>query len=91
MLQKAESRDVVHDGIGVDGWIINHGGFDVEVFLVLGLQHLVGNVRHVHPGVRLAGDVHLTTLQVEGVHKVLPESHKLMCDIELALSGGCSL
>lgn len=37
------------------------------------------------PSVAFTGDVHLSTCEIERLHEVLPEAHKVRCNIHLVL------
>ena len=67
----------------IDRGIVNLDTTDVVVIRVVGLQHVVGDVRYVLACVGLSCNVDLLANKVEGLHEVFPESHELYRDVVL--------
>lgn len=64
---------------------------NVKVRGIVRLEHRIGNIRHVHPSIRLSGDVHFLVLKVEGVCEILVEAHEAFGDFFLAGFGADAL
>lgn len=67
-----------------DTGVIDHETGQVEVLLVVLVQHRSSNIRAIHAGVRLSGDVDFAAMQSEEVDKVLPERQELSGHLLLA-------
>lgn len=73
----------------LDAGIVDHHTVYVEVCGVILLDHCCGDVWAVHPSIRFSRNIDFSVLQIEEVHKVLPEGEELGGDIEL-ISSVCS-
>ena len=76
---------MLHYGERSDGWVVDLDPLDLVVLVVHLLQEVVRNVRHEHACVRLACQVDIVSVHVEGVNEVLPESGELGRHVVLAL------
>lgn len=71
------------DRIRAQRRVKDHDTLDIVVFGVLLVKHRIGDVRDIVPSVALSRDVDLSTMEVEGVDKILEESQELLCDVFL--------
>ena len=65
--------------VGADGRVVDQPAGHIVVGRVVGVEHRRGDVRHVAPRVRLAGDVDLVVLDAEDVLPVLEELDEVLC------------
>lgn len=79
------------DRVIADDGVVDVDTLEVEVLRVVLLEEAIGNVRHVHAGVRLARHVGAGALELEGVDKVLPEAAELGGHVVLAGGRGLAL
>ena len=92
VVEVEDSREVVQCSHGwcidqgvvvVDGRVVDLHTLDVVVICVVSVQHSRRDVRVVLSSIRLASNVDLTTVEIKGIDKVLPETHKVTRDVDL--------
>lgn len=76
-----------HNRIVIDGRVINLDTLQVKVSRIVLVQHSLGEIRNVLPGVTLASNVNFIALHTERLDESPPKVVKLVGDINLVLNG----
>lgn len=70
-----------------NGRVVHHDTLEIIVRRIVGVEERTGNIRHEHAGVRLARNIHLVSLDGEGVNEVLEPRLELRRDVLLGRGG----
>ena len=72
-----------HCAVIIDGRVIDLHPLDVEVMVILSIQHPTSNIWDILASITLSQDVYLVAFHRERVDEVLPETHELLRHIFL--------